>query len=108
MKALRSILTSGSDLWLTWATRPPCCCNHGTLAVGDTAAACWLSMFYLERACLQQTMALSAGRDGVLMAPDAAQTEVRSQMGRGMGGIGGLAWPGCLRQLERNLPGYDA
>ncbi|MBI5941287.1 MAG: class II aldolase/adducin family protein [Caulobacterales bacterium] len=82
--------------------------NHGTLAVGDTAAACWLSMFYLERACLQQTMALSAGRDGVLMAPDAAQAEVRSQMGRGMGGIGGLAWPGCLRQLERNLPGYDA
>jgi hypothetical protein len=53
-------------------------------------------------------MALSAGRDGVLMAPDAAQTEVRSQMGRGMGGIGGLAWPGCLRQLERSLPGYDA
>jgi ribulose-5-phosphate 4-epimerase/fuculose-1-phosphate aldolase len=82
--------------------------NHGTLAVGDTAAACWLSMFYLERACLQQTMALSAGRDGVLMAPAAAQTEVRSQMGRGMGGIGGLAWPGCLRQLERSLPGYDA
>jgi len=25
-----------------------------------------------------------------------------------MGGIGGLAWPGCLRQLDRNLPGYDA
>ena len=82
--------------------------NHGTLAVGETAAACWLSMFYLERACLQQVMALSAGRDGVLTAPDAAQAEVRSQMGRGMGGIGGLAWPGCLRQLDRNMPGYDA
>ena len=82
--------------------------NHGTLAVGETAAACWLSMFYLERACLQQVMALSAGRDGVLTAPDAAQAEVRSQMGRGMGGIGGLAWPGCLRQLDRTMPGYDA
>jgi len=82
--------------------------NHGTLAVGETAAACWLSMFYLERACQQQVMALSAGRDGVLDAPDSAQAEVRSQMGRGMGGIGGLAWPGCLRQLDRNLPGYDA
>ncbi|CAN1530065.1 AraD Ribulose-5-phosphate 4-epimerase and related epimerases and aldolases [Caulobacteraceae bacterium] len=82
--------------------------NHGTLAVGETAAACWLSMFYLERACQQQVMALSAGRDGVLDAPEAAQAEVRSQMGRGMGGIGGLAWPGCLRQLDRNLPGYDA
>ncbi len=82
--------------------------NHGTLAVGDTAAACWLSMFYLERACLQQTMALSAGRDGVLTAPDSAQAEVRNQMGRGMGPIGNLAWPGCLRQLDRSLPGYDA
>jgi ribulose-5-phosphate 4-epimerase/fuculose-1-phosphate aldolase len=81
--------------------------NHGTLAVGDTAAACWLGMFYLERACLQQTMALTAGRDGVLMAPDAAQAEVRGQLGGGMGMIGGLAWPGCLRQVERNLPGYD-
>jgi ribulose-5-phosphate 4-epimerase/fuculose-1-phosphate aldolase len=82
--------------------------NHGTLTVGETAAACWLNMFYLERACLQQVMALSAGRDGVLNAPDAAQAEVRSQMGRGMGPIGNLAWPGCLRQLDRNLPGYDA
>ncbi|MDP1630011.1 MAG: class II aldolase/adducin family protein [Caulobacter sp.] len=83
--------------------------NHGTLSVGATAAACWLSMFYLERACLQQTMALSAGRDAVLMAPEAAQAEVRGQIGgAGIGSIGGLAWPGCLRQLDRNLPGYDA
>jgi len=82
--------------------------NHGTLSVGNTAAACWLGMFYLERACLQQTMALTAGRDGVLIAPDAAQAEVRNQLGGGMGMIGGLAWPGCLRQVERSLPGYDA
>ncbi len=82
--------------------------NHGTLAVGDTAAACWLGMFYLERACLQQTMALSGGRENVLFAPEAAQAEVKGQMGRGMGPIGNLAWPGCLRQLDRNLPGYDA
>jgi ribulose-5-phosphate 4-epimerase/fuculose-1-phosphate aldolase len=82
--------------------------NHGTLSVGSTAAACWISMFYLERACKQQVMALSAGRAGVLEAPDAAQTEVRGQMGGGMGMIGGLAWPACLRQLDRELPGYDA
>ena len=25
--------------------------NHGTLAVGDTAADCWVGMYYLERAC---------------------------------------------------------
>ena len=82
--------------------------NHGTLAVGSTAAECWMGMFYLERACKQQVMALSGGRDKVLLAPEAAQTEVRSQVGRGMGAIGRLAWPGSLRQLDRALPGYDA
>src|SRR3990167_2740248 len=50
--------------------------NHGTLAAGPTAASCWTSMFFLERACRQQVMALSAGRDGVLIAPEAAQTVV--------------------------------
>lgn len=80
--------------------------NHGTLSVGATAAECWLGMFFLERACAQQVMALSIGRDNVLLAPQAAQDEVRSQVGMGMGMIGGLAWPGCLRKLDRESPGY--
>ena len=82
--------------------------NHGTLSVGATAAECWLGMFFLERACKQQVMALSIGRENVLLAPDAAQAEVRGQTGGGMGMIGNLAWPGCLRQLDRALPVYDA
>jgi ribulose-5-phosphate 4-epimerase/fuculose-1-phosphate aldolase len=80
--------------------------NHGTLAVGDTAANCWVGMYYLERACKQQVMALAGGRTTVLMAPDAAQAEVKNQVARGIGGA--LAWPGCLRKLDRELPGYDA
>ncbi len=80
--------------------------NHGTLAVGDTAANCWVGMYYLERACTMQVQALSAGRDNVLDAPMASQVEVRNQVARGIGG--GLAWPGCLRKLDRELPGYDA
>jgi len=80
--------------------------NHGTLAVGDTAAQCWNAMYYLERACKIQVMALSAGRENVLIAPDAAIEEVRQQAMRGVGGR--LAWPGCLRRLDRNSPGYDA
>jgi len=80
--------------------------NHGTLSVGEAAADCWVGMFYLERACKQQVMALSAGRENVLFAPEASQAEVRSQTARGIGGA--LAWPGCLRRLDRELPGYDA
>jgi ribulose-5-phosphate 4-epimerase/fuculose-1-phosphate aldolase len=80
--------------------------NHGTLTVGKTAADCWAHMFYLERACKQQVMALSAGRENVLIAPQASQDEVKKQVSRGVGGA--LAWPGCLRLLDRESPGYDA
>ena len=80
--------------------------NHGTLAVGDTAANCWVGMYYLERSCTMQVQAMSAGRENVLMAPQASQDEVRSQTKNGMGGA--LAWPACLRKLDRALPGYDA
>jgi ribulose-5-phosphate 4-epimerase/fuculose-1-phosphate aldolase len=80
--------------------------NHGTLSVGATAGDCWVGMFYLERACLQQVMALSAGRENILIAPEASQREVQGQTQRGVGGM--LAWPACLRRLERHSPGYDA
>ena len=79
--------------------------NHGTLTLGKTAGDCWTNMFYLERACKQQTMALSAGRDNVLIAPQAAQDVVAQQIARGLGGA--LPWPGLLRKLDRHLPGYD-
>ena len=80
--------------------------NHGTLAVGETAGDCWTHMFYLERACTMQHLALSAGRDHVLTAPHASRDEVKSQTSRTIGGA--LAWPGALRRLDRNNPGYDA
>jgi ribulose-5-phosphate 4-epimerase/fuculose-1-phosphate aldolase len=80
--------------------------NHGTLSVGETAADCWIGMYYLERACTMQVKAMTAGRQNVLIAPEASQAEVKSQVARGIGG--GLAWPGCLRKLDRELPGYDA
>ncbi|MGA0602834.1 class II aldolase/adducin family protein [Caulobacter sp. KR2-114] len=82
--------------------------NHGTLAVGATAAECWLNMYYLEQACDQQVRALSAGRDGLLLAPDAARAAVRAQVARGREKLASLAWPGALRRLDRRLPGYDA
>jgi ribulose-5-phosphate 4-epimerase/fuculose-1-phosphate aldolase len=79
--------------------------NHGTLAVGRTAGDCWTGMFYLERACKMQVMALSAGRENVLLSPVPARREVEGQTAGGV--FGGLAWPGALRLLERESPGYD-
>ncbi|MBX7249325.1 MAG: class II aldolase/adducin family protein [Caulobacteraceae bacterium] len=82
--------------------------NHGTLAVGSTAAEAWLGMFFLERACQQQTMALGCGRGNVLIAPEAAQEEVKAVATGGLSFAAQLAWPGVLRRLDRRLPGYDA
>jgi ribulose-5-phosphate 4-epimerase/fuculose-1-phosphate aldolase len=83
--------------------------NHGTLAVGASGAEAFMGIYYLERACAQQVMALSAGRDKVLIAPEAAQTEVKGQTPPPiMAGASRLAWPGLLRRLERESPGYDA
>ena len=82
--------------------------NHGTLAVGASAAECWTGMFFLERACAQQIAALSGGRDHVLLAPETARATVAGQVARGMGGGARLAWPGLLRKLDRQLPGYDS
>jgi ribulose-5-phosphate 4-epimerase/fuculose-1-phosphate aldolase len=81
--------------------------NHGTLAVGETAAQCWLGIFALERACRIQVLASTQGREHLRMAPDAAIETVRQQVAATMGAGAPLAWPGCLRKLDRHLPGYD-
>jgi len=82
--------------------------NHGTLAVGSSAAAAFVGIFFLERACAQQVAALSGGRENVLIAPEEAQEETRNGPARAMGGVSGLAWPGLKRKLDRELPGYDS
>jgi ribulose-5-phosphate 4-epimerase/fuculose-1-phosphate aldolase len=83
--------------------------NHGTLAVGRDAAEAWSRMFILEKACRQQVLALSAGREGVLPLPEAAIAEMREQFrdGKLAGAGASLAWPAYLRRLDRQLPGYD-
>jgi ribulose-5-phosphate 4-epimerase/fuculose-1-phosphate aldolase len=82
--------------------------NHGTLSVGATAAQCWTSIFFLERACQIQVLASAQGREHLRMAPDDAIETVKQQqaMAAGMGAM--LAWPGCLRKLDRESPGYDS
>ena len=82
--------------------------NHGTLALGASAAEAWTAMFFLERACAQQVAALSGGRDHILFAPQEAQEVVMGQTSRGMAAIAQLGWPGLLRKLDRALPGYDS
>lgn len=81
--------------------------NHGTLTVGENAASAFLRMFFLERACKMQTLAMAGGKellecDGAMQARVSAQASAGFQAGFGAG----LVWPGLLRKLDRHAPGY--
>lgn len=79
--------------------------NHGSLAWGTTAAEAFTAIYFLEQACRQQIAALSAGRGGVLEVGQAVQDKVAPLSG-GVGFVGVLVWPGLIRRLDKEMPGY--
>lgn len=82
--------------------------NHGTLALGGSAGQAWLGAFYLERACAIQVRAMGAGRDRLLMTSEQSRAEVEERTAMALPGGGMLIWPGALRRLDRQSPGYDS
>jgi ribulose-5-phosphate 4-epimerase/fuculose-1-phosphate aldolase len=82
--------------------------NHGTLALGPTPGHAWLNIYALEKACITQIKALSAGRSGVLPAPSDAQEKVmRPQDPRQRAETAQLAWEALLRRVEAESPGFN-
>jgi ribulose-5-phosphate 4-epimerase/fuculose-1-phosphate aldolase len=87
--------------------------NHGTLAIGTTAGEAWQNIYQLETACSMQVRALSAGREGVLLASVRAQEDVRRQvqtLRRSESSLTRLAdtvWSAAVRQLRSRAAGYD-
>jgi len=80
--------------------------NHGTLAVGETVGEAFLKIYFLERACQAQIMALSAGES--VNNPPQGTPEVAAQQGK-MGlklAAGALAWPALLRKAYRLDPSF--
>jgi ribulose-5-phosphate 4-epimerase/fuculose-1-phosphate aldolase len=81
--------------------------NHGTLAVGETVGEAFIRIYFLERACQAQILALSAG-EGHLNNPPQGAPEVTAQQGK----IGlkmaaqALAWPALLRKAYRLDPAF--
>jgi ribulose-5-phosphate 4-epimerase/fuculose-1-phosphate aldolase len=80
--------------------------NHGTLAVGKNVGECFIRLYYLERACQAQVMALSAG-DAVNHPPQGSP-EVTAQQGAiGLPLAANLlAWPALKRKAYRLDPGF--
>ncbi len=76
--------------------------NHGTLTVGETVAEAFIKMYFLERACEAQCLAL-AGGTALLNHPPQGTPEKAANQGRaGLKLVGNmLAWPALLRKLDR-------
>lgn len=81
--------------------------NHGTLTVGETVGEAFIRLYFLERACQAQILALSAG-EGNLNNPPQGAPETTAEQGK-MGlkmAAGALAWPALLRKTYRLDPGF--
>lgn len=80
--------------------------NHGTLAVGETVGEAFIRIYFLERACEAQILALSAGEN--LNNPPQGSPEVTAEQGKvGLKlAAGALAWPALLRKAYRLDPSF--
>ena len=80
--------------------------NHGTLAVGGNVGECFVKMYFIERACQAQIMALSAG-DKLSRPPQGAAELAAEQGGVGIKMAANLlAWPALKRKAYRLDPGF--
>src|SRR3954453_3107303 len=81
--------------------------NHGTLAVGETVGEAFVRIYFLERACQAQIMALSAGADNLNTPPQGAPEVAAAQGKIGLKmAAGALAWPALLRKAYRLDPAF--
>ena len=81
--------------------------NHGTLSVGETVGEAFVKLYFLERACEAQSLALSAGEENLNRPPQGAP-EVTAEQGKASLKIGAnlLAWPALLRKAYRLDPSF--
>jgi ribulose-5-phosphate 4-epimerase/fuculose-1-phosphate aldolase len=80
--------------------------NHGTLVTGASVAEAFTTMYFLERSCEMQ---VAAQGGGPLRIPQDAVQDVVEQQSQGLSMVANrLVWPGLLRRLDRQNPGYAA
>jgi ribulose-5-phosphate 4-epimerase/fuculose-1-phosphate aldolase len=81
--------------------------NHGLLTVGRSVADAFQAMYFFEASCTIQVRAQAGGGALSTIDPRIIETarEQAAQVTKGQGA--NLAWPGLLRRLDRQCPGYD-
>ncbi|MGI4982354.1 MAG: aldolase, partial [Janthinobacterium lividum] len=79
--------------------------NHGVMVVGANVAEAWEDLYYLERACEVQRLALSTGRPLKIVDPDVAAKTYR-QMRFGERDSARQHLASVRRLLDRDAPDY--
>ena len=82
--------------------------NHGVLVVGNTVAQAYNRLYFLERVCQTQVLAMSTGEPLALLTDDViAQVQTPPEHDRHGGGERvRLFFEAMKRILDRELPGY--
>jgi ribulose-5-phosphate 4-epimerase/fuculose-1-phosphate aldolase len=79
--------------------------HHGVMVLGPNIAEAWDDLYYLERACEVQTLALSTGRQVLPVKPEIAEAAYR-QMREGDPESARLHLASIRRQLDAEEPAY--
>jgi ribulose-5-phosphate 4-epimerase/fuculose-1-phosphate aldolase len=84
--------------------------NHGTLTVGETVGAAFVTMYFLETACQVQVLALGGGA-ALHYPPEKVRSAAAKRPGPGerfaiARHADELAWPALLRSLDRSDTSY--
>ena len=82
--------------------------NHGLLTVGATVADAFQAMYFFETVCTIQVRAMAGGGELVYVDRQIVDTAAQQASAATRGQGAQLAWPGLLRRLDRQLPGYDS
>jgi ribulose-5-phosphate 4-epimerase/fuculose-1-phosphate aldolase len=81
--------------------------NHGVLIVGESVAAAWDDLYYLERACEAQRLAMATGRP-LKAVPETVAARTAAQMRDGDGESARLHLESVKRILAASEPDFSA
>ena len=82
--------------------------NHGHYAFGRTAGESFFRSFYLRQACEIQINAMSTGSELHLISDDeAGRFQEQMYASPHYNYDGATEWPGLIRKLDSECPGYD-
>lgn len=80
--------------------------NHGLLTCASTIPDAFLFMYIMQRAAETQLLAQGTGKP-LIKVPDAILAGIQSMAKEVLKSSGGqMAWPGILRKLDRDYPGF--